>query len=91
MRSAFVVTGVLGLGTAVVFAVAALTATMFPNGTVLNTGMNGVMMDQRFFGGAVAVPAPAPAIDLAPGISVEAPPEGVKSLPGDIVVSEPAP
>jgi hypothetical protein len=70
MRAGLVVTGVLGLGTAVVFAIAALTATLFPNGTVVGGGMNGGVL----FGGpnvrggmAIPVPAPAIAVDIAPG------------------------
>ena len=90
MRPGLIVTGVLGLGTAVVFAIAALTATLFPNGTIVSAGMNGVIMDQRFVvGGGVAVPAPA--IDIAPNVVVESPPDAVTTLPGDLVVSEPTP
>jgi hypothetical protein len=97
MRAGLVVTGVLGLGTAVVFAFAALTAALFPSGTLVGGGMNGVMMDQRFVGGGVAIPMPAPAVNLAPDVIVEAPPVdgsgGIdrRTLPGDVVVSEPTP
>ena len=41
MRSGVLVTGVLGLGTALVFGAAALTASLFPNGTVVQTSWGG--------------------------------------------------
>ena len=41
MRAGLLVSGVLGVGTAVVFAAAAATATLFPNGTVVTTQWNG--------------------------------------------------
>ena len=41
MRAGLLVTGVLGAGTAMVFAAAAATATLFPNGTVVTTQWNG--------------------------------------------------
>ena len=90
MRAGLVVTGVLGLGTAVVFAFAALTATLFPNGTVVATNPWGNPMMRNWAGGDLAVPMPAPAIDVAPDVLIETT-DGVKTLPGDIVVSEPAP
>ena len=37
-----IVSGALGLGTALVFGAAALTATLFPNGATVSAGMNGV-------------------------------------------------
>jgi len=61
MRAGAIVTGVLGLGTAVVFAVAALTATLFPNGTVVGSGWN-PMMERGWVGGDVAQPVPAPMV-----------------------------
>jgi len=91
MRAGLIVTGVLGLGTAVVFACAALTATLFPNGTLVAANPWGNPVMRNWDGGVVAVPVPAPAIDVAPDVMIEAPPDGFKSLPGDIVVSEPAP
>jgi hypothetical protein len=70
MRAGLVVTGVLGLGTALVFAIAALTASLFPNGTVVGGGMNGMMFDRGFVRGGVAMPVPAPVLDV-PGAEIE--------------------
>ncbi|MEW6224856.1 MAG: hypothetical protein AB1627_09515 [Chloroflexota bacterium] len=42
MRSGLVVTGVLGLGTGLVFAAAALAATLFPNGAMVAGGSSWV-------------------------------------------------
>ena len=41
MRPGLVVTGVLGAGTVLVFGLAALVATLFPNGTLVNSQWNG--------------------------------------------------
>ena len=65
MRPGFVVSGVLGIGTVVVFGAAALVSTLFPNGTTVAAGWNGGMMwtrEQMFVEGGVAVPVPAPGI-----------------------------
>jgi hypothetical protein len=59
MQRALIVTGILGFGTALVFAAAALTAVLFPNGTQVNAGWNGpVFMDKAGVGPAMPVPAP---------------------------------
>lgn len=63
MRRILICSGVLGVGTALVFAAAALTATLFPNGTLVSSGWNGGVMRG---GWGVAVPAPAPAFEVAP-------------------------
>ena len=63
MRRILICSSVLGLGTALVFAAAALTATLFPNGTLVGSGWSGPMVEG---GWSVAVPAPAPAFDVAP-------------------------
>jgi hypothetical protein len=58
MRRILVCTGVLGGGTALVFALAAATAMLFPQGTVVSAGFNGnVMFGQTApaFGGPVMV------------------------------------
>jgi hypothetical protein len=88
---ALIVAGVLGTGTAVVFAVAALTATMFPNGTVVSSSWNGGGWVKQGFGG-VAVPVPAPAIEVAPFVvddgsrdGFTVPNQGFQPLPGDVV------
>ncbi|HYO44030.1 MAG TPA: hypothetical protein VES19_12595 [Candidatus Limnocylindrales bacterium] len=44
MRRVLVCTGVLGGGTALVFALAAATAMLFPQGTLVGSGWNGGMM-----------------------------------------------
>ena len=57
MHRAVIVSGVLGLGSVLVFGAAALAAALFPNGGTVNAGWNS-------FGGferGVAMPAPMPA------------------------------
>lgn len=63
MRRILICTGILGGGTALVFALAALTATLFPQGTLIRTQWGG-------WGGGVVMEegvrlGPAPAIDVA--------------------------
>lgn len=63
MRGGLLVTGVLGIGTALVFAAAALTATLFPNGTVVTTqwgGWNGRCFDCGGWAEPMPVPLPVP-------------------------------
>jgi hypothetical protein len=62
MHRAVVVSGVLGLGTAIVFGAAALAATMFPNGGTVNMGWGGGMMVEK--GIAVPAPMPVPAVGI---------------------------
>lgn len=63
MHRVLIASGVLGLGTAVVFGAAAVTATLFPNGPMVAAGMDvmwergGVMMGG---GGMKAMPVPMP-------------------------------
>ncbi len=59
MQRVLIVSGVLGIGTAVVFGLAALTATLFPNGTTVAGGWNGAMIDQGWAGGKGG-PVPMP-------------------------------
>lgn len=54
MRRILVCTGVLGGGTALVFALAAATSVLFPQGTLVPAGWNGNVM----FGKAMPVPMP---------------------------------
>ncbi len=66
MRAAAVVTGVLGAGTAFVFAAAAVVSTLFPSGALVPSGWNGGCMD---CGGGwakpgIGIPMPMP----VPGI-----------------------
>jgi hypothetical protein len=53
MRRILVCTGILGGGTALVFALAALTAVAFPQGTLVATGWNGGVRIVDDTGGAV--------------------------------------
>ena len=59
---ALVVTGVLGAGCVVVFALAALAATLFPDGTMVNAGWNG-----SWGKGGMIAPMAVPAM-AAPGV-----------------------
>lgn len=93
MRAALV-TGVLGLGTAVVFALAAVTATLFPNGTLVNQSWDGMWRGEVGWEVAVPAPMPMPAIEvdpalIDPGIMVEG--DGFDALPGDTVGGGDAP
>ena len=94
MRAGVVVTGVLGLGTILVFAAAALTAAMFPNGTIVG-GMNGMMFEKGFERGPMVLPAPAPVgIQVEPGAGVDGSggvvvTDGFQPLPGDVVDDTP--
>jgi hypothetical protein len=56
MRRILLCTGVLGGGTALVFALAAATALAFPQGTLVNAGFNG---NADFRGGGVRLAMPA--------------------------------
>ena len=56
MRAGFIVTGVLGIGTALVFAAAALVSLAFPNGSTVAAGWNGGLSTK----GDLMMPAPAP-------------------------------
>jgi len=67
MRAGFIVTGVLGAGTILVFVTAALVAMAFPNGTMVAAGWNGGWAKG---GWDVAVPAPAPIVVPADGAPV---------------------
>ena len=79
MRSVVIVSGVLGMGTAVVFALAAVAASMFPDGGTVMSGWNGGM---RNFGGGVVVGGPVPppivvndqGIDVGPTSEPDSPP-----------------
>ena len=53
MRSAVIVTGILGAGSALVFALAIAVSAMFPNGGSIVANVNQVFMGA---GGAMAVP-----------------------------------
>ena len=67
MRAGLIVSGVLGIGTVLVFGAAALFSLVFPNGATVSAGWNG---GGGWANGGMAVPMPAP---MAP--AVEVPPE----------------
>jgi hypothetical protein len=67
MRAGLIVSGVLGIGTILVFGAAALFSLVFPNGTNVSAGWNGGGWGK----GGMAVPEPAPMFEPA----VEAPAE----------------
>ena len=76
MQRVLIASGVLGLGTAIVFGAAAVTATLFPNGPMVAAGMNdvwirngvgvggGVIMD---VGKPIPMPMPAPGVVIDDG------------------------
>ena len=68
MRAGLVVTGVLGTGTVLVFALAGLVATLFPNGTLVATNWNGggVFFGKPGVAVPVPMPMPVPGIDGVP-------------------------
>lgn len=73
MRRILICTGILGSGTALTFAAAAVAATLLPGGTVVPG--NQVMWERDFAKPGIAVPMPVP---IAPDIDVrleEAQPE----------------
>jgi|tagenome__1003787_1003787.scaffolds.fasta_scaffold20533663_2 hypothetical protein len=67
MRPIVIVSGVLGTGTVLVFALAGLVATLFPNGSLVASSWNGGFNGGWGKGGVVApMPMPMP----APGVNV---------------------
>jgi hypothetical protein len=72
MRSAAIVTGVLGTGTVLVFALAGLVATLFPSGALVNASWNGGCINCG--GGLVApaIPMPAPGVVVKGGVMFDA-------------------
>jgi|tagenome__1003787_1003787.scaffolds.fasta_scaffold17761474_2 hypothetical protein len=69
MRQIVIVSGVLGGGSALVFALAALAATLFPNGTLVASGWNGGFAGGWGKGG-IAQPMPMPMPDPAVGPNI---------------------
>jgi hypothetical protein len=64
MQRALIVTGVMTLGCLLVFGAAALAFALFPHGgTVAGNWNGGVLMDR-----SVAIPVPAPAIQVGPAV-----------------------
>jgi hypothetical protein len=75
MRAGIIVTGVLGIGTALVFGAAALVSLTFPTGSTVAAGWNG---GGGWTKGVVTMPAPAPiTIDANGGMVL--PPEPATS------------
>ena len=72
MRAGFIVTGVLGIGTALVFGAAALVSLAFPNGATVAAGWNG---GGGWTKDVMAMPAPAPVMIDANGGAVAPLPE----------------
>ena len=68
MQRALIASGVLGLGTALVFGAAALTASLFPNGSTVAAGFNGG--DMIFAKPGMAVPMPPQPVFAQPGVVV---------------------
>ena len=66
MQRAVIVSGVLGMGSVLVFAAAALAAALFPNGGTVSPGFN---QFGGFGRGGLVAPAPMPAIE--PGVIVD--------------------
>ena len=99
MRAAAVVAGVLGVGTALVFAAAAVASALFPNGALVPSGWNGGCMDCGGGWGkpgiGIPVPMPAPGIPEK-GVVVFQAASGTGELPpampggtDDDVISQP--
>ena len=65
MHRALVVSGVLGLGTAIVFGAAALTATLFPNGGTVNMAWGGNVGFEKGIAMPAPMPMPAVGVDVA--------------------------
>jgi hypothetical protein len=80
MHRAVIVSGVLGLGSVLVFGAAALAAALFPNGGTVNAGWNSSGGFER----GVAMPAPMP-VQVDPDVFID---EGkAVDVPG--IVDEP--
>ena len=71
MRAGFIVTGVLGIGTALVFGAAALVSLAFPTGSTVAAGWNGGGWTK----GVVTMQVPAPITIDANGGGLVPPPE----------------
>jgi len=71
MRAGLLVTGVLGTGTVLVFALAGLVATMFPNGSLVASSWNGGFAEGGWGKGGVRAPMPMPIPMPASGPGVD--------------------
>ena len=98
MRAAAVVTGVLGAGTAFVFAAAAVVSTLFPSGAMVPSGWNGGCDDCGGWGKpgiGIPMPMPVPGIPekgvviyQAAGTAVDVAP-AMPASTGDDVIPQP--
>jgi hypothetical protein len=75
MQRVAIVSGTLGLGTALVFAAAVLASALFPNGGTVQVGWNGGGWEK-----GIAIPEPMPAPAIQPGVIVD---EGKGGAIGD--------
>lgn len=66
MQQVAIVSGTLGLGTALVFGAAVLASALFPNGGTVQMGWNNARWDK-----GIAIPAPLPVPAIEPGVIVE--------------------
>jgi len=82
MNRVVIVSGTLGLGTALVFGAAAVASAMFPNGETVVSQWNGGMM----MGKGIAVPAPMPAPIVGPNVVID---DGKSLATPDVVVGTP--
>jgi hypothetical protein len=86
MRAGLVVTGVLGTGTVLVFALAGLVATLFPNGTLVASSWNGGFGGSWAKGGVAApVPLPAPPDMPGNGVVIQRGEIGPDGTDGDLI------
>jgi hypothetical protein len=70
MQRALIASGVLGLGTAIVFGAAAVTASLFPNGSTVAASFNGSdMMFAKPAMGGMAVPMPPQPVFAQPDVN----------------------
>ena len=67
MQRAAIVSGVLGLGSVLVFGAAALASALFPNGGTVNAGWNSI---DAFEERAIAMPAPMP-VQVDPDVFID--------------------
>ncbi len=76
MQRALIASGVLGLGTALVFGAAAVTATLFPSGATVAANMNGMWArDDVMMAKPMAVPMGGPLVITNEGGGLEFDPD----------------
>lgn len=85
MQRVAIVSGTLGLGTALVFGAAVLAAALFPNGGTVQMGWNGGGWDK-----GIAVPAPMPMPAVEPRMIVDEGKDGTVDELRILTEAEPA-